>query len=73
MDLKDHARAKEERRAARRSQPRENKGPEIAWDEAVREQDSVDLPPLPGTPPAAAAAAAAPDSAPTPDDNSQPD
>ncbi|MGN6104445.1 MAG: hypothetical protein ACTHU0_05020 [Kofleriaceae bacterium] len=34
-DLKDHAKAKEERRANRRSQPRTSKGPEIAWDEAV--------------------------------------
>lgn len=49
MDLKDHAKAKDERRAQRRSQPKENKGPEIAWDE-VFQPDS----PVPGevtTPP----------------------
>jgi hypothetical protein len=34
-ELKDHARAKEERRSARRSQPRVSKGPEIAWDQAI--------------------------------------
>lgn len=34
-ELKDHARAKEERRSARRSQPRVAKGPEIAWDQAI--------------------------------------
>lgn len=34
-DLKDHARAKEARRAARQDAPRTEKGPQIAWDEAV--------------------------------------
>jgi hypothetical protein len=34
-ELKEKAKLKEERRVSRRSQPRENKGPEIAWDEAV--------------------------------------
>lgn len=35
MDLKDHARAKDERRLARRTDVKETKGPQIAWDEAV--------------------------------------
>jgi len=34
-DLKDHARSKEARRAARKDNSRTGKGPEIAWDEAV--------------------------------------
>jgi hypothetical protein len=34
-DLKDHARQKQERKAARQSAPRGEKGPQIAWDEAV--------------------------------------
>ena len=34
-DLKDHARAKEARKAARQNTTRTGKGPEIAWDEAV--------------------------------------
>jgi hypothetical protein len=34
-DLKDHARAKEARKAARLNNPKTSKGPEIAWDEAV--------------------------------------
>ena len=38
--LKDKARIKEERRAAKRQEVRTVKGPEIAWDEAVREIDS---------------------------------
>jgi hypothetical protein len=33
MDLKDKARAKEERRAAKRGEVRTTKGPEIAWDQ----------------------------------------
>lgn len=36
QELKDRARAKAARRAARRSAPTMGKGPEIAWDEAVR-------------------------------------
>jgi hypothetical protein len=35
MDLKDKARAKQERRAAKRTEVRVTKGPQIAWDEAV--------------------------------------
>ena len=34
-ELKEKAKLKEERRLSRRSNPRVNKGPEIAWDEAV--------------------------------------
>ena len=54
MELKDKAKAKEERRAAKRNEVRATKGPEIAWDEAVRpvEGDTapppVDPPPAPG-------------------------
>jgi hypothetical protein len=40
-DLKDHARAKEARKAARQSAPRATKGPEIAWDQAVSETVDV--------------------------------
>jgi hypothetical protein len=36
LNLKNRARDKEARRVARKAQPRDNKGPEIAWDEAVR-------------------------------------
>ena len=43
-DLKDHAKAKEGRRIARRDTPKTSKGPEIAWDEAVREEISVEAP-----------------------------
>ncbi|HWO19871.1 MAG TPA: hypothetical protein VNO30_13890 [Kofleriaceae bacterium] len=32
-ELKDRARAKQERRNAKRNEPRTNKGPQIAWDE----------------------------------------
>ena len=39
-ELKDRAREKDARRQARRSQPRVTKGPEIAWDEAVRYTES---------------------------------
>ena len=48
-DLKDKARAKAERRAAKKTEVRTTKGPEIAWDQAVQQTDTVDLPPLPGT------------------------
>ena len=34
-ELKEKAKLKEERRMSRRSNPKVNKGPEIAWDEAV--------------------------------------
>ncbi|MEO8700147.1 MAG: hypothetical protein ABI867_08890 [Kofleriaceae bacterium] len=39
-ELKDKAREKEARRQVRRTTPRVNKGPEIAWDEAVRYTES---------------------------------
>lgn len=39
-ELKDRARAKEARRAERKSQPRTAKGPEIAWDELVTYTES---------------------------------
>ncbi len=41
-DLKDKARAKDERRAAKRSEVRTTKGPEIAWDQAVYPTASTD-------------------------------
>lgn len=41
-DLKDRARAKEARKAARKSEVRTTKGPEIAWDEAVYPTTSED-------------------------------
>ncbi len=44
MELKDRAKAKEARRAARSEQTRESKGPEIAWDEAVRAVVTPDAP-----------------------------
>jgi hypothetical protein len=45
-DIKDHARAKEARKAARQNAPRTTKGPEIAWDETVRQTESdPDAPP----------------------------
>jgi hypothetical protein len=51
-DLKDKAREKRERRAVKSDQqPRTAKGPEIAWDEAVRYVESV-LPPSEPTAPA---------------------
>lgn len=40
MELKDKARAKEQRRAAKRAEQRTTKGPQIAWDEAVIVQDT---------------------------------
>jgi hypothetical protein len=40
QELQDRARAKHERRVARRSEPRLNKGPEIAWDQAVHPAES---------------------------------
>lgn len=46
MELKDKARAKEQRRAAKRAEQRTIKGPQIAWDEAVRVTDT----PIPGDP-----------------------
>lgn len=41
-DLRDHARAKEARKAARQAVPRTTKGPEIAWDEAVYPSSDAD-------------------------------
>jgi hypothetical protein len=35
QELQERARAKQERRAARRNGPRTASGPQIAWDEAV--------------------------------------
>jgi hypothetical protein len=52
MDLKDRARQKAERRAARRDETKTSKGPEIAWDAVV-------TPIGPGAPAALAAAVAA--------------
>jgi hypothetical protein len=47
MDLKDKQKAKEERLAARRAEAaaRGTKGPEIAWDEAVRPSTGDETPP----------------------------
>ena len=50
MELKDKAKAKEERRAAKRTEVRATKGPQIAWDEAVRPVDDSDTPPAPVDP-----------------------
>src|SRR5688500_5272836 len=51
MDLKDKARAKEARRAAKRDEtPRTAKGPEIAWGDAVTFPPGQG-PPRPPTPP----------------------
>jgi hypothetical protein len=46
-DLRDHAKAKEARKAARQTDPKTTKGPEIAWDEAVHQAapDADDVPP----------------------------
>ena len=49
--LKDKARAKDERRAARAAAPPGQKGPQIAWDEAVTEIDSSLPPAAPVAPP----------------------
>ena|ERR1700733_294690 len=64
MDLKDHAKAKEGRRMARRASPKDSKGPEIAWDsvfvpEAPVPGEIVDAPPAT---PADAASAPSPTS-----------
>ena len=48
-DLKDRAKAKEERRAQKRGEVRENKGPQIAWGEAVHavtDDENGDMPSL---------------------------
>jgi hypothetical protein len=46
QELKDRAKQKEARRAdraQRRSDPNISRGPQIAWDEAVRAVDTVDV------------------------------
>lgn len=51
-DLKDKAKAKDERRAQKRGEVRDVKGPQIAWGEAVHAvttNEDDDLPPLPGS------------------------
>lgn len=50
-DLKDRQRAKEARRTERKSQPKDTKGPQIAWDEAVHQTDTP-LEDVPGGVPA---------------------
>jgi hypothetical protein len=45
-DLKDRAKQKEDRRSQKRNEVRESKGPQIAWDEAVRAVTSDELPSL---------------------------
>ncbi len=45
-DLKDRAKQKEDRRTQKRTEVRENKGPQIAWDEAVHAVTSDELPPI---------------------------
>ena len=45
-DLKDRARAKDARRSQKRNEVSDTKGPQIAWDEAVRPVTSDDLPSL---------------------------
>ena len=52
-DLKDKARAKEQRRAMKkeRDEGRGTKGPEIAWGEAVHAVVSAPLPPAAEVPP----------------------
>ena len=53
MDLKDKAKAKEERLAARRADAatRTTKGPQIAWDEAVRPTTDEEPAPPPSSDP----------------------
>ena len=47
MKLKDRAREKAERRAARKSLPRDQKGPEIAWDQPGGAEGVTVSPPPP--------------------------
>lgn len=55
MDLKDKARAKEARRAAKKDEQRPTKGPQIAWDQPG---GAIDNPsPEPGAAPPSARAA----------------
>jgi hypothetical protein len=52
QNRKDKAKAKQERLEARRANPNEQKGPPIAWDEAVQVEtsdDTNDAPPAPPT------------------------
>ena len=58
--LKEKARIKEERRAAKRGEVRTSKGPEIAWDEAVHAVDSDLDTPAPDQPELQPEAAALP-------------
>ena len=46
MKLKDRAREKAERRAARKTEVRDTKGPEIAWDQPGGPEGSL-TPPVP--------------------------
>lgn len=69
-DLKDRAKAKDARRAQKRNEVSETKGPQIAWDEAVHAVTSDELPSLStanqrpdGASEDSAGAAAAPDDA----------
>ena len=45
-DLKDRAKQKEDRRTQKRTEVRDSKGPQIAWDEAVHAVTSDEQPPL---------------------------
>lgn len=45
-DLKDRAKAKDERRSQKRNEVKDTKGPQIAWDEAVQAVTSEELPSL---------------------------
>lgn len=56
-ELKDKARAKQERRAAKRVEPRTTKGPQIAWDELVPAVVSDEDAPTDAPPPEDQAAA----------------
>jgi hypothetical protein len=73
-DLKERAKQKEDRRSQKRTEVRGNKGPQIAWEEAVHAVVSDELPSLEtanqqddndddAAPPAPAAPAPAPASA----------
>lgn len=86
-DLKDHARSKEARKAARKDTSRTGKGPEIAWDEAVYPtasvegdntvstnptDDNADSAPEPQRPAPSAPSAPAPASSPPPSNDDNP-
>ena len=51
MDLKDKARAKEARRAAKKDNPSGTKGPQIAWDQPGGLPVDGDSPPATGPAP----------------------